>query len=179
MSRLVRGTGGDNQLQMRLSSYVLATRLDQVLEAANERLLRMRDSRYTFQRTVGAPTARGRSGLDIEVLDDWTGESRPPSTLSGGETFTLSLALALGLADVITHESGGLDIETLFIDEGFGMLDADTLDDVMDCIDDLRSGGRAVGVVSHVTELRGRISTQLHVTASRDGSAVSLTTSVV
>jgi exonuclease SbcC len=178
MSRLVRGTGGDNQLQMRLSSYVLATRLDQVLEAANERLLRMRDSRYTFRRTVGAPAARGRSGLDIEVLDEWTGEARSPSTLSGGETFTLSLALALGLADVITHESGGLDIETLFIDEGFGMLDADTLDDVMDCIDDLRSGGRAVGVVSHVTELRGRISTQLQVTASRDGSAVSLTTSV-
>jgi exonuclease SbcC len=139
----------------------------------------MRDSRYTFHRSSRAPQARVRSGLDIEVLDDWTGEARPPSTLSGGETFKLSLALALGLADVITHESGGLDVETLFIDEGFGMLDPETLDEVMDCIDDLRSGGRAVGVVSHVTELRARISAQLQVTPTRRGSSISLATSLV
>jgi DNA repair protein SbcC/Rad50 len=178
MSRLVRGMGGDNHLQMRLSSYVLATRLDQVLDAADERLQQMRDNRYTFHRSSRARAGR-RSGLDIEVLDDWTGDLRPPSSLSGGETFKLSLALALGLADVITHESGGLEIETLFIDEGFGMLDPDTLDEVMDCIDDLRSGGRAVGVVSHVTELRSRISTQLHVTPAREGSRVRLTTTTV
>jgi exonuclease SbcC len=177
MSRLVRGLGSDNQLQMRLSSYVLATRLDQVLDAANERLGQMRDQRYTLRRTG---TARGgtRAGLGLEVLDDWTGEVRAPTTLSGGETFVVSLALALGLADVVSHESGGLRVDTLFVDEGFGMLDPDTLDDVMDTIDTLRAGGRTVGVVSHVTELRGRIPTQLHVTLGRHGSTVEVRTLV-
>ena len=88
------------------------------------------------------------------VRDEWSGESRDPATLSGGETFVVSLALALGLADVITHEAGGADLDTLFVDEGFGSLDADTLDDVMDTLDGLRDGGRVVGVVSHVAELR-------------------------
>ena len=178
MSRLVRGLGADNQLQMRLSSYVLATRLDQVLAAANERLQQMRDNRYTVHRSARAKAGK-RAGLDIDVLDDWTGELRPPTSLSGGETFKLSLALALGLADVIKQESGGLEIETLFIDEGFGMLDPDTLDEVMDCVDDLRSGGRAVGVVSHVTELRSRVATQLHVTPSPRGSRISVATAAV
>ena len=157
MSKLVRGMGSDNQLQMRLSSYVLATRLDQVLAAANERLTQMRDQRYELRRTGRAARRGSQAGLGLEVLDSWTGDVRDPSTLSGGETFVVSLALALGLADVVGHETGGLRVETLFIDEGFGMLDPDTLDDVMDRIDELRAGGRSVGVVSHVTELRGRI----------------------
>jgi exonuclease SbcC len=175
MDRLVRGTSTDNQLQMRLSSYVLATRLDQVLEAANERLGHLRDQRYTLRRQ-GRARGPARAGLGLEVLDGWTGEVRTPSTLSGGETFVVSLALALGLADVVQQEAGGLRVDTLFIDEGFGMLDAETLDDVMDRIDDLRAGGRTVGVVSHVTELRGRIPTQLHVTGGRTGSSVAVRT---
>jgi exonuclease SbcC len=177
IARLVRGTAADNQLQMRLSSYVLATRLDQVLEAANERLGHMRDQRYRLRRT-GESRGGTRAGLGLEVLDDWTGEARSPATLSGGETFVVSLALALGLADVVTEEAGGLRVDTLFIDEGFGMLDADTLDDVMDRIDALRAGGRTVGVVSHVTELRGRIPTQVHVTRTRTGSRISVRTLV-
>ena len=84
------------------------------------------------------------------MRDDWSGEARDPATLSGGETFVVSLALALGLADVVTQEAGGADSRTLFVDEGFGALDADTLDDVMDTLDSLRDGGRVVGVVSHV-----------------------------
>ena len=176
LSSLVRGTSADNQLQVRLSSYVLATRLDQVLAAANERLTVMRDQRYTLRRCArdGGPGRGGasRAGLGLEVLDAWTGESRAPSTLSGGETFVVSLALALGLADVVGEESGGLSVGTLFVDEGFGMLDPDTLDDVMDRIDALRAGGRTVGVVSHVTELRARIPTQVHVTTGRDGSTL-------
>ncbi len=176
MSTLVRGTSADNQLQVRLSSYVLMTQLDLVLDAANERLRHMRDNRYTLHRALRGTRSRSRTGLDIEVMDEWTGQVRAPSTLSGGETFKASLALALGLADVITHESGGLDIDTLFIDEGFGMLDPETLDEVMDCIDDLRGGGRSVGVVSHVTELMARIGTQLHVEPSREGSQVRVTT---
>ena len=177
LSRLVRGVGSDNQLQMRLSSYVLATRLDQVLDAANERLGQMRDHRYELRRTS---TGRGgtRIGLGLEVLDAWTGESRDAATLSGGETFVVSLALALGLADVVGQESGGTRVDTLFVDEGFSALDPDTLDDVMDRIDALRAGGRTVGVVSHVTELRTRIPTQLHVESSRAGSTVRVASTV-
>jgi DNA repair protein SbcC/Rad50 len=178
MSRLVRGMGGDNQLQMRLSAYVLATRLDQVVAAANERLAHMRDQRYLLQRTGRAARRGSQAGLGLEVVDQWTGDVRDPTTLSGGETFVVSLALALGLADVVTYEAGGTEIETLFVDEGFGTLDADTLDDVMDRLDDLRAGGRAVGVVSHVSEMRNRIPTQLHVEKHRDGSTVCLRAAV-
>lgn len=178
MSKLVRGMGADNQLQMRLSAYVLATRLDQVVAAANERLAHMRDQRYLLQRSGRAARKGAQAGLGLEVLDQWTGEVRDPTTLSGGETFVVSLALALGLADVVTQEAGGTEVETLFVDEGFGTLDADTLDDVMDRLDDLRAGGRAVGVVSHVSELRNRIPTQLHVEKRRTGSVVAVRTAV-
>ena len=174
MSRLVRGMGGDNQLQMRLSAYVLATRLDQVLDAANERLSHLRDQRYLLQRTDRAARRGSQAGLGLEVVDQWTGDVRDPATLSGGETFVVSLSLALGLADVVTHEAGGVEIETLFVDEGFGALDADTLDDVMDRLDGLRAGGRTVGIVSHVTELRSRIPVQLHVDKTPAGSSIRL-----
>ena len=178
LSRLVRGMSGDNQLQMRLSAYVLATRLDQVVAAANERLAHMRDQRYLLQRTGRAARKGAQAGLGLEVVDQWTGDVREPTTLSGGETFVVSLSLALGLADVVTQEAGGTEIETLFVDEGFGTLDADTLDDVMDRLDDLRAGGRAVGVVSHVSELRNRIPTQLHVEKHRIGSVITVRTAV-
>jgi DNA repair protein SbcC/Rad50 len=178
MSRLVRGMGQDNQLQMRLSAYVLATRLDQVVAAANERLGHMRDQRYLLQRTDRAARKGSQAGLGLEVVDQWTGDARDPSTLSGGETFVVSLSLALGLADVVTQEAGGTEIETLFVDEGFGTLDADTLDDVMDRLDGLRAGGRTVGVVSHVSELRNRIPTQVHVQKGRTGSTVTVATLV-
>ena len=172
MSRLVRGMGSDNHLQMRLSAYVLATRLDQVLDAANERLSHMRDQRYLLQRTARAARRGSQAGLGLEVVDQWTGDVRDPATLSGGETFVVSLSLALGLADVVTQEAGGTEIETLFVDEGFGTLDPDTLDDVMDRLDGLRAGGRTVGVVSHVTELRTRIPAQVDVRKTPRGSTV-------
>ena len=143
-------------------------------DAANARLSQMRDTRYSLRRTDRGRRANAQAGLDLEVLDEWTGEVRPPTTLSGGECFVVSLALALGLADVIGEESGGLEVDTLFIDEGFGTLDPETLDQVMDRIDDLRSGGRAVGVVSHVGELRDRIPTQVHVQPGRTGSRIAI-----
>ena len=115
-----------------------------------------------------------RGGLSLLVRDDWTGDSRDPATLSGGETFVVSLALALGLADVITDEAGGTDLDTLFVDEGFGSLDSETLEDVMDTLDTLRDGGRVVGVVSHVPELQTRIPTQLRVHRGRTGSHTTL-----
>jgi exonuclease SbcC len=105
-------------------------------------------------------------------MDAWTSRERDTASLSGGESFLASLSLALGLADVVQAESGGVSIDTLFIDEGFGSLDDDTLELVMDCLDQLREGGRAVGVVSHVSELRSRIPTRLHVVKGQRGSTV-------
>jgi len=174
LSSFVEGKSADNRLQMRLSAYVLAYRLSQVVAAANERLDRMSDRRYTLEHTGRRGAGETRGGLSLLVRDDWSGEARDPATLSGGETFVVSLALALGLADVVTQEAGGADLDTLFVDEGFGALDADTLDDVMDTLDSLRDGGRVVGVVSHVAEMRDRIPTQLLVTKSRLGSTVSI-----
>ncbi|RYB91714.1 SMC family ATPase [Nocardioides oleivorans] len=176
LSSLVEGKHPDNRLQMRLSAYVLAHRLTQVVEAANLRLSTMSDQRYSLVHTGQRGAGEQRGGLSLLVRDDWTGDSRDPATLSGGETFVVSLALALGLADVITQEAGGADLDTLFVDEGFGSLDAETLEDVMDTLDTLRDGGRVVGVVSHVPELQTRIPTQLRVHRGRQGSRVSLRT---
>lgn len=172
LSAFCEGKAADNRLQMRLSAYVLAYRLAQVVAAANERLATMSDRRYSLEHTGRAGAGETRGGLSLLVRDDWSGEARDPATLSGGETFVVSLALALGLADVITQEAGGADLDTLFVDEGFGSLDADTLDDVLDTLDELRDGGRVVGVVSHVQEMRDRIPTQLVVTKARGGSTL-------
>ncbi|WP_188187459.1 AAA family ATPase [Nonomuraea sp. SYSU D8015] len=175
MAALAGGTSGDNQWNMSLTSYVLGERLRQVVDAANERLDHMSAGRYLLRhdlrKTAGS---RGRSGggLGLRVADGWTGVDRDPATLSGGESFITSLALALGLADVVTAEAGGAEIGTLFVDEGFGTLDEDTLDGVLDILDGLRDGGRAVGIVSHVAELRSRITAQLKVTKTRTGSTL-------
>ncbi len=170
----VEGKAADNRLQMRLSAYVLAYRLSQVVAAANERLGRMSDQRFSLEHTGRRGAGETRGGLSLLVRDDWSGEARDPATLSGGETFVVSLALALGLADVVTQEAGGAELDTLFVDEGFGALDADTLDDVMDTLDSLRDGGRVVGVVSHVAEMRDRIPTRLVVSKSRRGSTLAI-----
>ena len=172
VSTFVEGKGGDNGLQMRLSAYVLAERLKQVVAAANERLWTMSDHRYTLEHSAARGVGELRGGLSLLIRDEWTGESRDPATLSGGETFVASLALALGLADVVTQEAGGSNIDTLFIDEGFGTLDPETLDDVMDTLDGLRDGGRVVGIVSHVPEMRTRVSSQLQIRKERSGSRV-------
>jgi DNA repair protein SbcC/Rad50 len=173
MAALCAGTSADNRHKMRLSAYVLAARLEQVVAAANERLLRMSSGRYTLRHSVARGVGDRRGGLGLQVHDGWTGDLRDPATLSGGETFYTSLALALGLADVVTHEAGGTEIDTLFVDEGFGSLDPDTLDEVMDVLDQLRSGGRTVGLVSHVSDLRARVPAQVHVHKTRAGSTLS------
>jgi len=165
---------GANTLRMTLSAFVLAARLEEVAEAASHRLLAMTAGRY---RLAHNDTRRGggKSGLGLVAQDAWTGQDRDTSTLSGGETFLASLALALGLADVVTAEAAGVTIEALFVDEGFGTLDEETLEEVMSVLDTLREGGRLVGIVSHVTELRQRIPAQLHVRKGRTGSTVQLT----
>ncbi len=166
---------GANALRMTLSSFVLAARLEEVAEAASERLLTMTAGRYSLAHT-DARRGGGKAGLGLLACDTWTGQERDTSTLSGGETFLASLALALGLANVVTAEAAGVPIEALFVDEGFGSLDEDTLEEVMNVLDGLREGGRMVGIVSHVSELRQRIPAQLHVRKGRAGSTVELVT---
>jgi exonuclease SbcC len=165
---------GANALRMTLSSFVLAARLEEVAAAASERLLRMTQGRYSLVHTDGTARSGARSGLGLLARDTWTGQDRETSTLSGGETFLASLALALGLTDVVTAEAGGSRIEALFVDEGFGTLDEQTLDEVMDVLDGLREGGRIVGLVSHVAELRQRIPAQVEVHKGRTGSTLAL-----
>jgi exonuclease SbcC len=172
LSRLAEGKSTDNRLRMSLSGYVLAARLEQVAASASERLSRMSSGRYQLVHTAEAGAGRSRGGLHLRVLDAWTGVERDPATLSGGETFAASLALALGLADVVTAEAGGTLLETLFVDEGFGSLDDDTLDEVMGVLDGLRDGGRTVGIVSHVADLRQRVPVQLRIEKGRAGSHV-------
>ncbi|WP_227878774.1 AAA family ATPase [Arthrobacter dokdonensis] len=169
----VRGAG-DNQLKMTLTSYVLAARLEQVAMAASVRLSTMSGQRYTLSHTDAKAGGNRKSGLGLAVVDEWTQRSRDTSTLSGGESFMASLSLALGLADVVQQESGGLDIETLFVDEGFGSLDEESLDQVMDALEGLRDGGRVVGLVSHVAEMKTRIPVHLQVTKGRNGSTLAL-----
>ncbi|MFD8585602.1 AAA family ATPase [Streptomyces californicus] len=171
LAGLAAGTSADNERKMRLESYVLAARLEQVAAAATARLRRMSSGRYTLVHS-DARTGGRRAGLGLHVVDAWTGGERDTATLSGGETFFASLALALGLADVVTEEAGGVRLDTLFIDEGFGSLDDQTLDEVLDVLDSLRERDRSVGIVSHVADLRRRIPARLEVVKERQGSSV-------
>ncbi|CAL9597464.1 hypothetical protein SUDANB106_05373 [Streptomyces sp. enrichment culture] len=172
LAALTAGTSAENEHRMRLESYVLAARLEQVAAAASARLAHMSAGRYTLVHSDARASGRGRSGLGLHVIDAWTGNERDTATLSGGESFFASLALALGLADVVCEEAGGLRLDTLFIDEGFGSLDDQTLDEVLDVLDSLRERDRSVGIVSHVADLRRRIPAQLEVVKTRTGSAV-------
>lgn len=174
LAGVAAGTSTENRLRMRLESYVLAARLEQVAAAASDRLVRMSGGRYTLVHSDDRGTGNKRSGLALRVVDAWTGTERDTATLSGGEGFFASLSLALGLADVVTDEAGGMPLDTLFIDEGFGTLDEQSLEEVMDVLDGLRERDRAVGIVSHVADLRSRIPAQLLVRKGRHGSTLAL-----
>ena len=150
--------------------YVLGAILDEVVYAANLRLQKMSRSRYSLERSDYTGGGRGKQGLDLAVMDAFTGQSRPANTLSGGETFLASMALALGLADVIQSYAGGIHMDTMFIDEGFGTLDPDTLELAMEILVKLQSSGRLIGMISHVPELKTRIPAHLEVTRGDDGS---------
>jgi DNA repair protein SbcC/Rad50 len=163
--------GMEGHRRVALTTYVLRHWFEQVVAAANVRLAVMSSGRYELRRSDEGESRRQRAGLTLSVIDRHTGEERSPRSLSGGETFYTSLALALGLADVVKAEAGGVDTETLFIDEGFGSLDAETLDQVLGVIDELRDQGRAVGIVSHLTELKDRIAERVEVRFLPDGSS--------
>ncbi|MEW6218522.1 MAG: SMC family ATPase [Thermodesulfobacteriota bacterium] len=165
---------GNNPKRITLQRYVLASLFGEVTLAASERLRRMSRGRYHLRLSGTVDDARKGAGLDLEVTDDFTGLHRPASSLSGGETFLASLSLALGLSDVVLAESGGRYLDTLFIDEGFGSLDPETLDMAIATLVQLNAQGRMVGIISHVADLRDQIPSRLDVLAGRDGSRVHL-----
>ncbi|TPQ30362.1 AAA family ATPase [Cupriavidus pinatubonensis] len=170
LGRLAEVANGNNPRRMTFQRFVLATLLDEVLEAASVRLLAMSRGRYTLQRVREQTDQRSAGGLDLEVFDYDTGAARPANTLSGGEGFLASLSLALGLADVVQSRSGGIQLDTLFVDEGFGTLDPESLDFAIRTLLDLQQAGRLVGIISHVAELRERIDVRLEVKPGAAGS---------
>jgi exonuclease SbcC len=161
-------TGGSKDGErIPLSTFVLMRRFEDVIDAANVRLAQFAGSDLELLRDTGARGAK-KTGLDLLVMDRRTDATRVPETLSGGETFFVSLALALGLADIVTAEAGGVQLDTLFIDEGFGSLDAETLETVVREIGRLAEHGRTIGMVSHVGEMQSQIAEQIHVRRGSD-----------
>jgi len=150
--------------------FVLGALLDEVALAANARLKSMSRNRYMLQRKMSRDDKRTLSGLDLEVYDNYTGFARQANTLSGGETFLASLSLALGLADVVQAYAGGIHLDTIFVDEGFGTLDPETLDFAIKALLELQQGGRLVGIISHVPELKERIDARLEISLTGRGS---------
>lgn len=171
LARSVRGEE-PNSRRMRLESYVLAAQLEQIIAAANVRLRTMTSGHYALAHDDGAGWRNARAGLGLVVADEHTGRSRPTSSLSGGETFLAALALALGLADAVGEQAGGVRLDTLFVDEGFGSLDEETLHVALSTLDELRVGGRLVGLISHVGTMQDDMPAGLHVERLADGSSV-------
>ncbi|MDF1585068.1 SMC family ATPase [Marinimicrococcus flavescens] len=169
LAEVANGTTG--QFRITFQRFVLSALLDEVLDAASGRLRRMTKGRYLLRHAVaGNGDRRLSAGLDLEVDDAFTGQTRAVATLSGGEGFLASLALALGLADVVQARSGGTRLDAIFIDEGFGTLDSEALDQALSVLTELRRDGRLVGVVSHVQELKERIDVRLEVRPTEKGS---------
>ena len=166
-------SGPANLKKLTLGTYVLIRRFEEVVKSANARLGPMSNGRYQLQHIHEKEGVGGsrKTGLALSILDGETNKSREPRTFSGGETFYASLCLALGLADVVTGEAGGMDLGTLFVDEGFGSLDSETLDNLMAELGKLSNGGRVVGIVSHVEELRQRVGDSIEVRRNEDGSS--------
>lgn len=159
--------------QVDLVSYVLGGEFERILDVADKHLQRMSDGRYGMKLSDHrAKGSRSGGGLNLNITDTWTGEPRDAASLSGGESFLASLALALGLAEVVQSNNGGIELDTLFIDEGFGTLDSETLDTVMNTIESLRENGRTIGLISHVEEMKNRIPTQIVVEKGQRGSSV-------
>lgn len=170
VGRLAEVATGRNQYNITLERFVLAALLDDVLFAASARLKLMSNGRFDLQRLAGVDDRRRAGGLELVVYDAYTGTTRPVNTLSGGEGFLASLSLALGLADVVQSYAGGIRLDTIFIDEGFGSLDPESLDLALRALVDLQEEGRLVGIISHVPELKERVDARLEVVPGRRGS---------
>jgi exonuclease SbcC len=158
-----------NEKRMRLESFVLAAQLEEIVAAANLRLHRMTGGRFALEHDDALQFRGARSGLSLAIRDEHTGRSRATHSLSGGETFLASLALALGLAEVVTNQAGGIRLDTLFVDEGFGSLDGETLEIAMTTLDGLRAGGRTIGLISHVEAMKEQIPAKLLIRVTDKG----------
>ena len=171
LADIAAASGPENLASTPLSAWVLIARLEEVLAAANPRLAAISSGRYELVSVPDDGTASRKSGLGLAIIDHDTDALRSPRTLSGGETFYTSLALALGLADVVSAEAGGIELRTMFIDEGFGSLDSHTLSLVMAQLQALRCAGRTVGVISHVEEMATQIADQIQVRPLPEGGS--------
>ncbi|WP_394217341.1 AAA family ATPase [Halobacillus trueperi] len=172
IAELAHIANGDNHLRLSLERYVLASYLDEILIQANLRLDQMTDHRYQLIRSDAIAKRGAQSGLDLEVIDHHTGQQRSVRTLSGGEGFKTSLSLALGMADVVQAHAGGVQLDTLFIDEGFGTLDDLSLEQAIGCLRSLQDGNRMLGIISHVQQLKEEIPAKLQIDAGPEGSKV-------
>ncbi len=157
--------------KVELETYVQGAYFDRIIGRANLRLLKMTNGQYELKRSAGAANQRSKSGLDLDVVDHYGGEPRSVKSLSGGEQFMASLSLALGLSDEIQALSGGVQIDTVFVDEGFGSLDSDTLEQAYNALAALTEGNRLVGIISHVSELKSRIDKQIVIKKERSGGS--------
>ena len=178
LADVANGATAANPSGITLGTYVLMRRFEDVVAAANDRLRGMLAGRFTLETSderESGSRAR-RTGLALAVHDHTTDTVRDPRSLSGGETFTVSLCLALGLADVVQAEAGGVSLGTLFVDEGFGTLDPEALDGVLVQLSRLTAGGRQVGIVSHVEELKQRIPERIAVRRTTGGGSRVTTT---
>ncbi|WP_455716953.1 AAA family ATPase [Anaerosporobacter sp.] len=167
-------TKGNNPDRLVFEQYVLASYFEDILKAANLRLLVMTNSRYELLRSSGVSDARKKDSLDIEVLDHYTGKKRSVKSLSGGESFKAALSLALGMSDIIQSYAGGIEIDTLFIDEGFGSLDTESLEQALETLSKLTKNNRLIGIISHVGELKERINNQIVVERGKHGSTLEM-----
>jgi exonuclease SbcC len=172
--KLADDLSGKNPLGLRFESWILGVYLEEVTIFASRRLERISDGRYRLLLKTSPGSGRQRySGLDLEIFDAYTGKKRPCETLSGGETFLASLSLALALTDVVQSKSGGIQLDSLFIDEGFGSLDDAALEKALSILDEIRET-RMIGLISHVGELESRISSRIEVIKSQNGSRISI-----
>lgn len=170
VGELARVAKGDNSQRITFERYVLAAYFDEIISAANLRLNKMTNGRFQLSRKEEKGKGSKQQGLELEVFDNYTGKARHVKTLSGGESFKASLALALGLADVVQSYAGGISLDTMFVDEGFGSLDPESLDNAISCLVDLQNTGRLVGIISHVPELKERINSRLEIFPTKEGS---------
>ena len=174
--RLSKTANGNlsGKAKIAFEQYVQAFYFDQILAAANDRLTVMTNSQYELKRKEEATNLRKNTGLDLEVLDHYSGRCRSVKTLSGGESFKAALSLALGLSDIMQRFAGGIQVDAMFVDEGFGSLDSNSLEQALSALNALTIGNRLVGIISHVNELKERIDKQILLEKKREGSTLTL-----
>ena len=165
---------GKNQYRISFERYVLAAYFENILVYANVLLKRMSQGRYQLYRRDNRSKGAGKQGLDLDVLDMESGMIRDVKTLSGGESFKAALSLALGLSKMIQDYAGGIELNTLFIDEGFGSLDSQSLDQAINCLIDLQQDGKLIGIISHVSELKERIDQKIVLTRINKQTKISI-----